>query len=66
MLAGGVLEAHEVKGLWQDDARAKIKIAVDMWLFRLITIRAKGTNVESGCDVEDFNFTFYCQYRITG
>jgi hypothetical protein len=27
MLADGRLEAHEVKGFWQEDARAKIKIA---------------------------------------
>ncbi len=25
MAADGVMECHEVKGLWQDDARAKIK-----------------------------------------
>lgn len=30
MAADGVMECHEVKGHWQDDARAKIKIAAAM------------------------------------
>lgn len=29
----GVLEMHEVKGFWRDDARAKIKIAADLYPF---------------------------------
>jgi hypothetical protein len=39
MLASGELEAHEVKGHWQDDARAKIKIAADMYPLRFIAVR---------------------------
>jgi hypothetical protein len=27
MLASGVIELHEVKGFWRDDARVKIKVA---------------------------------------
>ena len=31
MLADGRLEAHEVKGFWREDARAKIKIAAALF-----------------------------------
>lgn len=36
LLADGALEAHEVKGMWQDDARAKLKIAADMYPLRFV------------------------------
>jgi hypothetical protein len=34
MAADGVMECHEVKGFWRDDARAKIKIAAEQYPFR--------------------------------
>ena len=34
MLSNGLLECHEVKGVWTDDARAKIKIAAGMYPIR--------------------------------
>lgn len=39
MLAGGAMECHEVKGYWMDDARAKIKIAADLFPFRFIALK---------------------------
>jgi hypothetical protein len=38
MRADGVLECHEVKGFWQDDARVKIKVAAEKmpFLFRAV------------------------------
>ena len=39
MLTDGALEMHEVKGFWQDDARAKIKIAADLYPFRFLAIK---------------------------
>lgn len=39
MLDGGQLECHEVKGYWQDDARAKIKIAADLYPMRFIAVK---------------------------
>lgn len=33
MLADGILECHEVKGFWTDDARVKIKVAADIYPF---------------------------------
>jgi hypothetical protein len=54
MLAGGELEAHEVKGFWQDDARAKIKIAADMYPLRFLAIQARTKKDGGGWKVEDF------------
>ncbi|QRO33983.1 DUF1064 domain-containing protein [Chromobacterium violaceum] len=54
MLAGGEMEAHEVKGFWQDDARAKIKIAADMYPFRFVAIKAKAKKDGGGWAVEEF------------
>ncbi len=39
MLSGGQLQAHEVKGRWEDDARAKIKIAAALFPIQFIAIR---------------------------
>ena len=36
----GVLEMHEVKGFWEDDARVKIKVAASLFPFRFVAVRA--------------------------
>lgn len=54
MAADGVMECHEVKGFWQDDARAKIKIAADMYPFRFIAVRVKPKKEGGGWEVETF------------
>lgn len=54
MLADGSLEAHEVKGHWQDDARAKIKIAADLYPFRFIAVQAEAKKRGGGWKVESF------------
>ena len=46
----GVLEMREIKGHWEDDARAKTKIAAAMYPFRFIAVKKKG----SGWEREDF------------
>jgi hypothetical protein len=38
MAADGVMECHEVKGFWRDDARAKIKIAASLYPFRFLAV----------------------------
>ena len=53
-LADGALEAHEVKGHWQDDARAKIKIAADMYPLRFVAVQALPKKAGGGWKVEDF------------
>ena len=54
MSADGVMEMHEVKGFWQDDARAKIKIAADLYPFRFIAIKALPKKAGGGWGVESF------------
>ena len=54
MLADGSLEAHEVKGHWQDDARAKIKIAADLYPFRFIAVQAEAKKRGGGWLQEQF------------
>jgi hypothetical protein len=54
MLADGALEAHEVKGFWQDDARAKIKIAADLYPLRFVAIQAKSKKDGGGWKLEEF------------
>jgi len=54
MLANGQMEMHEVKGYWQDDARAKIKIAADMYPFRFLAVRPKAKKDGGGWDKEEF------------
>lgn len=54
MLANGQMEMHEVKGFWQDDARAKIKIAADMYPFRFVAVRPKPKKDGGGWATEDF------------
>lgn len=54
MAADGVIEMHEVKGFWQDDARAKIKIAADQYPFRFIAVRVKPKREGGGWAVEEF------------
>lgn len=54
MLANGALEMHEVKGFWQDDARAKIKIAADLYPMLFVAVRAKPKKEGGGWAVEVF------------
>ena len=54
MLADCSLEMHEVKGFWQDDARAKIKIAADMYPMRFLAIQVKPKKDGGGWSIEEF------------
>ncbi|QJE03072.1 DUF1064 domain-containing protein [Massilia forsythiae] len=54
MLVDGALEMHEVKGFWQDDARAKIKIAADLYPVRFVAVRVKPKKEGGGWGVEEF------------
>lgn len=54
MLANGQMEMHEVKGFWQDDARAKIKVAADLYPFRFVAVRPKPKKDGGGWATEDF------------
>lgn len=54
MTAQSELEAHEVKGFWQDDARAKIKIAADLYPLRFIAFTKKAKKDGGGWTSEEF------------
>lgn len=55
MLASGELEAHEVKGgFWTDDARAKTKIAANMYPFRIIAVTPRPKKLGGGWKEEQF------------
>ncbi|MGY3853974.1 DUF1064 domain-containing protein [Aeromonas veronii] len=41
----GLIELHEVKGFWEDDARVKIKVAAKQhWMFTFVGVMRKGAN----------------------
>lgn len=54
MAADGVIECHEVKGHWQDDARVKIKVAASMYPFRFIAVRKRSKRDGGGFSEEVF------------
>lgn len=54
MLSNGQLEAHEVKGFWQDDARVKIKVAASMYPIKFIAVKIKAKRDGGGFAVEEF------------
>lgn len=49
-----VIECHEVKGFWTDDARVKIKVAAEQYPFRFKAIKAKPKKDGGGWSVEAF------------
>ena len=50
----GILEMHEVKGFWQDDARVKIKVAASIYPFRFVAVKARAKKHGGGWEVENF------------
>ncbi|MBW8282499.1 MAG: DUF1064 domain-containing protein [Rhizobium sp.] len=54
MLSSGVMEMHEVKGFWQDDARVKIKVAADLYPFRFIAAVPQKKKDGGGWQIEVF------------
>lgn len=54
MKPDGQLEAHEVKGFWQDDAKVKIKVASDMYPVRFLAIKARAKRDGGGWEMEEF------------
>jgi hypothetical protein len=52
MNAEGLLEVHEVKGFWTDDARVKTKVAAAMYPFKFFGVQRGKRN--TGWVVEEF------------
>lgn len=55
MLTNGQLEAHEVKGFWQEDAKVKIKVAADLYPLRFIAVKVRTKKEGGGYAVQDFS-----------
>lgn len=54
--ADGVLEIHEVKGFWRDDARVKIKTAANRFpMFRFIAVTKRRQKDGGGWVTEEFS-----------
>lgn len=54
MLTNGLMEMHEVKGYWQDDARVKIKVAAEQYPFRFVAAQPKPKKDGGGWRIEAF------------
>jgi hypothetical protein len=54
MLADGTLQAHEVKGFWEDDARVKIKVAASLFPIQFIAMKPIAKKHGGGWAVEEF------------
>lgn len=54
LASDGVLECHEVKGFWADDARVKIKVAADQYPFRFKAVKAQAKKRGGGWSEELF------------
>ncbi len=54
MLATGELQAHEVKGYWLDDARAKIKVAAEKMPLRFVAVKKRSKKAGGGFEEEWF------------
>ena len=50
----GILECHEVKGFWRDDAKVKIKVASSIYPFIFIAVKMKPKKDGGGWEVETF------------
>jgi hypothetical protein len=51
----GVLEMHECKGFWQDDARVKIKVAASIYPFKFIAVKARAKKNGGGWEREELS-----------
>ena len=54
LASDGVLEMHEVKGFWQDDAKVKIKVAADQYPFRFMAFKVRAKKDGGGWAREEF------------
>jgi hypothetical protein len=50
----GMIEIHEVKGHWEDDALVKIKVAADLFPFRFIAVQKIAQKAGGGWAVREF------------
>ncbi len=54
MLANCEIELHECKSIWRDDAKAKIKIASELYPFKFVAVYALPKKEGGGFRYEEF------------
>lgn len=54
LAADDVIEIHETKGWWREDAKIKIKVAAKMYPFRFFGIQKRTKRQGGGWQIEDF------------
>ena len=54
MRSDGLLEMHEVKGYWMEDAKVKIKVAAEQYPMAFIAVRKKANKEGGGWKIERF------------
>lgn len=54
MLPSGLIELHEVKGHWEDDARVKIKVAAEQFPFAFVGVKPIAKKHGGGWKREEF------------
>jgi len=50
----GLIELHEVKGFFREDAKVKVKVAAEMFPFRFLIVRKKAKKDGGGWSTEVF------------
>ena len=53
-MADGMIEVHEVKGYWEDDALVKIKVAAEMFPFRFLAVQKIAQKAGGGWAIREF------------
>lgn len=53
MAADGVIELHEVKGFWRDDAKVKVKVAAEQFPFRFKIVMARTQKAGGGFEITE-------------
>lgn len=54
LMADGMIEVHEVKGHWEDDALVKIKVAAELFPFRFLAVQKIAQKAGGGWAIREF------------
>lgn len=54
LLANGEMEMHEVKSIWMDGSKEKVKVAAELYPFRFIAVFANAKKDGGGFRYEEF------------
>jgi hypothetical protein len=54
LAASGLMEMHEVKGWWMEDAKVKIKVAASLYPIKFVAVRKQSKKEGGGWERTDF------------